>query len=125
MIHTLENAWLHLRINPHASRWSLSSRQWKGLAVHDASTNLQYRQRYRTRQTLNRWQSPQISDSELIASPHGPLEQLQVLIDAKREEIQYTLTFALPQQHPFLLWQLAVENRSSQPIHIDRLEMLS
>ena len=39
--------------------------------------------------------------------------------------VKSRLVFAMPVDHPFLLWKLAVENCSSQAIFIDKFELLS
>ena len=36
----------------------------------------------------------------------------------------FTITFALPEQHPLFLWKLSIENNGAQPVFVDRLELL-
>lgn len=58
------------------------------------------------------------------ASPHSDLQILEFAGRLGPNSPQLTLKFALPETQPLLLWQLRVENLSSSPIYIDRLDLL-
>ncbi|HLF90628.1 MAG TPA: hypothetical protein VI451_16905, partial [Anaerolineales bacterium] len=62
-------------------------------------------------------------EPETIPSPHGTLRQhtLQFL---PNPHLLATLTFAVPQDHPLLLWKITLQNNSSRPLFIHRIEML-
>jgi alpha-galactosidase len=125
MIHTLENAALQLTVNSNLGRWSVVSREWNSLALENVQIGLHYRAGYLSSHILDRWRGVSFAGPETVASPHGPLRQMRFVIDPGEENLHCTLLFALPEEHPLLLWQLVVENRGMRPINIDRLELLS
>jgi alpha-galactosidase len=125
MVHTLENAFLQLKIDPITARWSLTSRQHNGAMVENAQINIQYHRRWSSHQALDRWMSPHFSKPEKEDSPQGPLQLLHITQDPKQDGMSYRITFALPDEQPFLMWKINVENLGTHSIYIDRIEMLS
>jgi len=125
MVHILENAFLQLKIDPTSARWSLISRQRSGSIVDNAQINFQYHRRWSSHQSLDHWRLPHFSRPEKESSLHGPLQPLQMTLDPEHDGLSYTITFALPDEHPFLLWKLNVENLGTHSVYIDRIEMLS
>jgi alpha-galactosidase len=121
----LENAFLQLTINPVLGRWSLTSRQRNGPLLENAQLSLLYRKGYAHVTALDRWPYVQAAAPEQVPSVHGPLHQVALSIGPDPAKIHCQLVFALPEDHPFLMWRLVVENRSRQPIFIDKIELLS
>lgn len=60
-----------------------------------------------------------------MSSPHGPLRQLDLEIGSEKDATHCIVTFAVPDQHPILLWKILIENRGSQPIEVKEIELLS
>jgi alpha-galactosidase len=125
MIHTLENSEIQLEINPMLGRWSAGGRHRNSPSLENIQINLNYKRGLSTHNCLDRWPGASISDPETIDSPHGPLQQIKVIIPAEENSIQCTLTFAMSTQEPILLWKISVENQSSEPIQIGVIEMLT
>jgi alpha-galactosidase len=125
MIETLENASLQLKVDTTLSRWSLTSRQRHSPSLDEVQVSAHFRQGYFRHQALNHWPSPSFSSPQTIDSPHGPLTQLCLQMGPDRLGLSYTLTFALPELMPMLLFKLAVDNRGGKAVQIERLEPLS
>jgi len=125
MTHRLENAHLQLTINTDISRWSLVGSNLNNPSIENAKVEFQYRRGRREEVALNDWGDSGIERVDLNDSPHGLLQQLQVVSEYRKDGLRFTLTFALPQDYPFLIWQLNVSNHGRHPIQVERLEMLS
>jgi alpha-galactosidase len=120
---SLENDLLKFAVEPGQASWSLSAQQEDGIRLEGARLRAKYRLGPARRQALHEWGAPRLTGQEGVLSPHGPLRQLQAAI-AAGDGVSFTLTFALPQRSPLFLWKLAVENNTSDPAYIERLEML-
>ncbi|HEX9616739.1 MAG TPA: alpha-galactosidase, partial [Anaerolineales bacterium] len=125
MIYTLENRSLQLTINPNISRWSVSSRDWNRTSLQDIQVGMHYRRGRSSHHILDQWRRATVSALETADSPHGPLRRLHISTGVKDEDLACELVFALPEDEPLLFWQLSVENRGSQPVLVDRLDLLS
>ncbi len=125
MLHTLENANLQVEVNPGLARWSVVSRDTKRPSLKNVQIGLKYRHGRTEVHLLDRWEAYSASDPEIIESPHGPLRQISLVIGSERDEIQSTLTFALPQDPLLLFWKISVKNQGSHPVFIDEIELLS
>ena len=125
MNHYLESASLQLKIDIAKSRWSLVSRHRNSPSIEEAQVAVSYSTRRARKQMFNFWQEAGVSDPEIISSPHGPLQQLALQVGPDKNGLVFTLTYALPENHALLLWKLSIDNRGSQPVSLDRLELLS
>jgi alpha-galactosidase len=129
MAYTLENALLQFSLDVGTARWSVASRAGfpagKGAQVDHAQVGVTYRRGRGLFQALDSWRSGQVDGPRQVASPHGPLRQLTVHSGRPQDPLSFTLIFALPEAEPFMLWQLAVENRGRQPVYLEQLELLS
>lgn len=125
MIETLENASLQLKVDTTLSRWSLKSRQRHSPSLYEVQVSAHFRQGHFRHQALNHWPAPSFSSPQTIDSPHGPLTQISLQMGPDRLGLSYTLTFALPELMPMLLFKLAVENRGGKAVQVERLELLS
>ncbi|HLE14147.1 MAG TPA: glycoside hydrolase family 36 protein [Anaerolineales bacterium] len=123
MTYTLENGALQLTVNPRLARWSLISRLRNGPSLEGIQVGLSYRRGLAYHNILDRWPSASVSDPQTVASPHGSLRQFELVTGA--DDLLVTLTFGLPGEEPLLFWKMTVENRGQQPVHIDRLDLLS
>ena len=125
MIHTLENSAVHLEVNPGLARWSVSGKQRNSPSLENIEINLSYRRGFTRRNLLNRWSETKITEQKTYPSPHGPLRQLGIDIASPKDALHCKLFFAVPDNHPLLLWKLSVENRGSHAVNIDKIELLT
>src|SRR3990172_123061 len=123
MTYTLENGALQLTVNPRLARWSLISRLRNEPSLEGIQVGLSYRRGLAYHNILDRWPSASVSDPQTVASPHGSLRQFELVTGA--DDLLVTLTFGLPGEEPLLFWKMTVENRGQQPVHFDRLDLLS
>ena len=108
---TYENGFLRLEVKPTIARWSVHGRHRNSPIIDDIHIFAQYYHGHNKIEALDRWMSPAISDPEIISSPHGQMHQFQISIGPDQGNVHYSLIFALPDEHPILLWKLSVENK--------------
>lgn len=125
MVYTFENSSIQLEVNPRLARWSASGRQRNSPSLENIQFSVNYQRGLTNHRLLDRWPESTISDPEILSSPHGPLRQIRLDIGSERGDIHCSVSFALPEHHPILLWKVSVENRGSKPIHIDEIELFS
>ncbi|HSF81503.1 MAG TPA: glycoside hydrolase family 36 protein [Anaerolineales bacterium] len=119
----LENAYLRLSLDPVTSTWSLIGQGIDPPSVRDISMRVSYR-RGRFRQgSLTDWSSAEFTEIETIPSPHGTLRQQHLHLGPDSNDLSTTLTFALPEGRPLLLWKVQLENLGEQPIAVERIEL--
>jgi alpha-galactosidase len=122
---TLENSWLQLSIEPSGASWILQDKLEENLCIKNVHMHATYRRGSSKFRVASDWQSARIDRREMDSSPHGPLHLLEISLNPDGNGVQCTLTFALPEDFPLLLWKLRLENRGDQPLNIERLEMLN
>jgi alpha-galactosidase len=125
MLHTLENSAFQLEVNPRLARWTVSSRHPNFPSIKNIQSSLRYRRGITSKRILDRWAEFAVSEIETVQSPHGPLQQFTLTINPGKDDLLCDLIFALPHQHPLILWKMVVTNRDQHPIYIDELELLS
>ncbi|MBL7161585.1 MAG: alpha-galactosidase [Anaerolineales bacterium] len=121
----LKTSHLQLTINPAAATWSLFSSQQDGPYLDGVSQRVRYRRKHKKFSALMKWPNREIHPIEQVSSPHGNLQQLRLEIGPDKNGLRYTLTFALPEQHPLMLWKVEISNQGVKPVHIRQIEMLS
>lgn len=121
---TLENDWLQLSIDPSSASWNLTAREDDRIALESAGMRVTYRLGSKRYTALQEWLSPHISESEAIPSPHGELHLLEMTCNPDTRGLAIKLFFAVSAAHPFLYWKLELENRSNQPLEIERIDVL-
>jgi hypothetical protein len=120
----LENSFLQFSLAPAHSAWSLSGFERESPVLEELRMSAGYRVGRRRFSALERWEGPELSGPETVASPHGPLRQLNLHCVPDPNGLHFTLNFALPDQQPIFLWKLTVNNRGNQPVLLDRIELL-
>jgi len=125
MKHTLGNPYLQLELNTSMARWSVINRQRNIPFIEDIHIFSQYHRGRKEFQSLDHWYSPSISDPVTTTCAQGAVKQIQLLIGPDRGQLLYTLTFALPEDFPLLLWKISAHNQGVQPVFIDKLELFS
>ena len=94
-------------------------------SIENAKMEFHYNRGRRERVLLRQWLQLGVEKSEVLDSSHGCLNQMQIFLEDQEDRLQFTLTFALPQDHPFLIWKIVVTNLGRKPVHVNRLEMIS
>ena len=125
MSHIFENSEIQLDINPLPARWSVSSRHANGPILDHLQVNLGYRIGRRHKNSLDTWPDCSLIEENTLLPRHGPGKLVQLQVNSSPDQIATTITFALPEDYPFLLWKISVENRNSQPVNIEALELFS
>jgi alpha-galactosidase len=124
-VHTLENSTIQLVLNPEIARWSAFSRGKNSPSLENIQISLKYRRGISKIRSLNRWDEYDISEPEVFDSPHGAMRHLSLEIGGDGDDLQCTLTFALPLHLPLLLWKITIKNQGNNPVFIDEIELLS
>ncbi|MDX1435260.1 MAG: alpha-galactosidase [Anaerolineales bacterium] len=124
MTRNLENASIQLSLDPKTATWTAQSRQWDGAMVRGARMRASFRRGRSQLNALGNWQGHTIESAAIEDSRHGPLKTLQLELGPAAADLHFRIVFALPQEHPQLLWQISVSNRSGDPVYVDELEML-
>jgi alpha-galactosidase len=125
MTYRLENTHLQLAVNPDNSRWSLVGNHANSPSIENAKTEFHYRRGFRDEVALNRFTDLSIERSDLEHSPQGPVSLLKVISKHPKHGLRFCLTFALPQDYPFLIWKINVTNLGRRPILVNRLDLIS
>jgi alpha-galactosidase len=123
MAYIVESPSLQLVIDPDDASWSLSSRQERFSTVDAARMEVWYRMGRGLFLALSRWNQPQWTPPQLVASPHGILRQTELTF-LDDNGVRYILTFALSEQHPLMLWKSTVRNDTHKTVLLQRLVML-
>lgn len=124
MTFTIENSFLQFEIYPKRASWNLSSPNHDDLFIQGARLGVSYRvgrARFRT----DLLDAHEISGLRSIDSAQGKCQQINLFCNPDANGVSYTIEFALPYQYPLLMWKMSVENKSQQPVYIDRMEMLN
>ncbi len=128
MSHFIQNTHLHLAIHPEQANWDLTLRNSQGFALHGARMSARYRPASvfgGPRTALDAWPRCQLSESQTAQSPHGPMQQVTLHTGPYDLGLLCSITFALPEQHPFLLLKVTLTNHGPRPILVDQIEMLN
>ena len=120
----VESSHLQLELDLAGSIWGLSSRQANDFSIDGAKLGVSYRLGSSRQQALDTWRAADISVVQQVPTTQGLARQVSIDFGADRNGLHCALTFALPESSPLLLWQMRLENRSSQPMLLDRLDML-
>ncbi len=125
MTYTLQSPYLQLTLDPQAATWNLYSSRRNDPYLDGVSGRVRYRLGRKKFTALEGWRNPQVTPGEGIPSPQGDLGQLRMEIGPDKNGIICTLTFALPEQHPLMLWKVEINNQGVRPVRIEQIEMLS
>ena len=125
MPHNFENSAIHLEINPQIARWSAGSRQANGPSLENLQVNLGYRKGRRYRNSLDLWPEYTLEDEQCDLPGHGPGKLVHLRLNSNPDQVYTTITFALPDQYPLLLWKIAIGNQGLNPVNVEGLELFS
>ncbi len=122
---TLTSQYFELLCEPELGSFSLRDRKSGIQLVHDARMLITCRQAGKLRSRLTApWQVSNERIARQAKSPHGRLHSLRLEVNEPESELQLTLTFALSDAHPLFLWKVALSNQGSEPLEVERIEML-
>ncbi len=125
MVHTIQNSFLQFSYNPDTCTWSLLGTHARGPSVEDAQVNVRYHRGLDRSLVIGERRSLRMGAPRVVDSIHGPLRQVEMLSGLDSNGLFLSLTFALPEENPLLLWKLAVSNHGRHPVSIDRLDLLN
>lgn len=124
MVNILETKFLQLIIDPETSCWSVYSKTVDGALIENAGMGIAYRS---SRQWMVAFKPLRFGDTSIreVDDPnHGLSNTVIVETEPDSNGVVCTISFALPEDYPVLLWKLDIENRGKKPIYLDRIEML-
>ena len=120
----LESPAFQFVIRPEQAAWDLYGNGEHDPAVVGARVSVAYRCGRPAARLSAVWAGPQVSAVETVASPQGPLRQVSIQFAPEAQGLRLRLVFALPEGQPLALWKLVAANQGSQPVMLDRLELL-
>jgi alpha-galactosidase len=120
----LESPAFQFVIRPEQAAWDLYGNGEHDPAVVGARVSVAYRCGRPAARLSAVWAGPQVSAVETVASPQGPLRQVSIQYAPEAQGLRLRLVFALPEGQPLALWKLVAANQGSQPVMLDRLELL-
>ena len=121
----LENDFIQCVIDPKNASWSVYSKTFKGAFIENATINVQYKHQRTRFRALNKWSRIQIKAPEEQTSPHGELQIQEIIIGPDKNNVEYTLTFAIPQAVPLLLWKIKIHNLGTSDIAIHDINLMN
>ncbi len=121
---TLENDHLQFSLHPDSNSWSLYGRKPDSPFLENITLCIVYK----VGKSLYEYEIPfspaKINDKVVIVSKHGSEERFQVFSRPNRHGLQAMVAFGLPTSTPLLIWNVALMNRGSHTVEIDRIELL-
>lgn len=123
MMTDLQSKYFHLSVFPETGSFTLRSKI-SDLEMREARLGLCTTRPGESPQvdTLAGWPAERILTAESI-SLHGTLRHLEVDLE-RPGGLNVQLTFALSEDHPLALWRMRVLNGGSQPVNLQRFDLL-
>jgi alpha-galactosidase len=121
---TLENDWLQLTVDSSDASWRLANRKNEYIGLRNVRMQVLYRGGSARLQALRDWASAQIAVRDEFSPFHGHLNILETSSQPDASGLTWTVTFAIADEYPFLLWKMGLHNRVSQGLWLSRLDML-
>jgi alpha-galactosidase len=122
---TLKSPHVQLIIDPKSAAWSLYSPKPDGPSLDGVSQYVRYRRGRKKYRLLTKWPQPKIRQEKVESPRHGSMQQASLEIGPDIHGLQYTLTYAVPVQHPVMLWKISISHQGTKPVNIQHIEMLS
>ncbi|MBP8998345.1 MAG: hypothetical protein KBG10_08680, partial [Anaerolineaceae bacterium] len=125
-MHTLQNASLALTLREELGIFSLHPLDNRFPFIEDARLGINYQRMGKPFQALHEsWDLQSIQEESTTTLEHGEMNMLRLRTSADPNGLSFTLTFAIPLEHPLILWKIQAENLGSQPVEMDRILLLS
>jgi alpha-galactosidase len=125
MNYSMQNQNYHLKFNLKAGTWDLHGFHSERPALENIEMNFRYIVGGRRFSSIHEKLPFTVKSSGEIHSIHGSQHETVIGCGPDRNGVLYTLTFQLPEKHPFLFWQVNLQNHGKNPVFIDRLEMMN
>ena len=122
---TLDNDDLQCVIDTYKATWSLFSRTRGGPFIEDATIRVQYKRGFTRFRALHKWQHPRINTSRIETSRHGPMQIKDITIGPDKNNLEYTLTYAMPENHPLLFWKLKIHNQGKRSVRVNNITLMN
>ena len=123
---TLQNASLALTLREELGTFSLHPLDSRFPFIEDARLGVNYQLAGKPFQALNgRWDLQAVQQESVSTLEHGEMTILRLKTSADPNGLTFTLTFAIPLEHPLFLWKIQAENFGSRAVEIDRIHLLS
>jgi alpha-galactosidase len=123
---SLRNGYLHFSIDPERGAWSLSGQHIYNPSLIDINMGVHYRIKRRNYWALvGHWQTVDVKETKTSTSPHGNLQQYEIITAPDKNGLRFTITFALPEERSYLFWKIQVENLGNIPVNIERIELFN
>lgn len=121
----IENKHLILKIDEKQSTFSLASRACDALELVNMKMNFSGPHTKRLPNISSGWESFHIRKDECKTGfSHGSAEWITLERGFPEENVKVRICFALPEDHPFMLWKLSFTNLSPHALMIDKFVML-
>lgn len=123
---SLANTAFQLTCNPQQGYFDLEMAQPNSV-IQIRQANLGIRYRYRGRSYRNLFEAWNVAIEEAfdgMDSHLGKMKQLSLLIEPNEHKLSCQITFALPEQYPFLTWKISLRNNGDHPVWVDQIDML-
>ncbi len=124
MLLSIENPFLQFVFDLSDLSWSLYSRQHSQTFFENIRMTITYQAGNSRSRTTYNFQGPVQNQTTTDDSRFGRLKQINLVSSDNDSGLRFTLTCALPELMPCLLWKLKVENRGLQPVQIGRIELM-
>jgi len=121
---TLENAHLQISSDPDKGSWNVRVKQRAHVGLHGLTSKVTYRISSRRYHRKLDGEATDLYTANIQHLLHGSLRQVKMDYPPDSSDLRFTLTFALSETDPLLLWKIKIENSGHQPAYIERLEML-
>lgn len=132
MIHTIQNQYFQLIFHPHRNTWSLFGLQFREPFLEEiqigASSRLAgpaWTRPFRNPvNPLDGTVGHEVTKKSAASPCHGQMRIMEIHLAPHDSGLSAGVMFALPEDHPLLLWKIKLTNQGSQTFEIDHLELL-
>jgi alpha-galactosidase len=128
---TLTNDFLQFGFDPDGGDWNIQPRDHAGPRLAEARLGASYEAQTSDGSQTVYWNGelhePQVADFIEPSSVHGRLQGLTIAAKTSVQEYQslaVSITFALPEKRPFLLWRIVAHNGGGRPLKLGALDLL-
>ncbi len=124
-LHEIQNNFFQLTVSPDEGMFSLQSKRVGLASFTHGHIKVSILLGKKTIQLLSGAWEPYQLIKTAADSIHGKLRQLEFSVFIENHNQVIRLTFALSDEYPILLWKGTLENQSSLPVIIDKIELIN
>jgi alpha-galactosidase len=121
---SIENYCYQFSFNQQYNTWSLITADSTAPGIHNAGVQVLYRRGSVRFYPLARTAWKPSNDPKPAAALPGVGRQIMLEAGPDANGIGCRLTFALPEDGPLFFWRVGLENQGSQPVQVERIELL-